>query len=316
MIVLLLVIPTALPFALPALLALGAVASRFGLVQEWQAERLGKVVGLGVPVELEGTMRRRMADRLLFGCLGGLVGFVVADALLVAAARTDGATASWPLLFAAPPSLQVVRAWALLAASIAGFSIGTVLAAFAAAFEADDRPRIARLAPVRLSSYMPVVARLLAWVLVLPAVASAVLVSGTVEGLNSVSLTLLVLLVVVALVCLGSFEILGRRLTARGQPAATTDELVWEDAWRSSALRSILEAGLVSLFMTAMAPVAWSSSRGGPQWFWIPVALFTVGYLLLAAMLKQTRTWYLGTLWPGARRRTPDEELERTGSPS
>ncbi|MCU1526485.1 MAG: hypothetical protein JWP75_248 [Frondihabitans sp.] len=34
--------------------------------------------------------------------------------------------------------------------------------------------------------------------------------------------------------------------------------------------------------------------------------------VVVAAMLRHSRTWYLGSLWHGARRRTPEEELERT----
>lgn len=280
--------------ALTVSLAIVAVASRLRPVQSWQAERLAVRVGLGVPSDLADRLRARVATRMLASAIGGLIGIAVATVALVATHH----------------ALSNVDGYIAAAAAIAGYATGSVWAAFSTAFEKDDRPRIARLTTVSLSAYVPALARVVLWALLLVACATVVVDVGPRHLDRAVVLAPLVGVAGLSTLLL---EVLGRRLIARGQAATSTDELVWDDALRSSSLNEVVDATQRTLAFVLLGCAA-VGFEGGNAWVFLPAGLLVVGLVLLRAMLGQARTWYLDELWPGARRRTAEEEAARSSN--
>lgn len=134
-------------FAVYAVVLVGtALLSRVGEFQTWQMQRLAKRVGLGIPGDLDGLIRRRVAARVLGSSVGGFVGLGVGVVLYESFATR-------------PP---VVIAFLVLITAVTGSSLGTVWASFRDETAATDRPRIARAEAVGVGDYVIVLARIFA----------------------------------------------------------------------------------------------------------------------------------------------------------
>lgn len=271
-----------------------AFASRLRPIQSWQAERLATRVGLGVPHDLEQKICARVAGRMLGGALGGLVGLTAATIIMVATHAE-----LYPFGF-----------YAATAAAIAGYAAGLACASFSTVFEKDSRPRIARLTNVGLESYVPTSVRILAWVLLALAITTVLVATGWRHPERGLVLAPLLGVAALSLVAL---ETLGRRLVDRGQAATTTDELVWDDALRSSSLNEVVYGMQQTVFVSIYGCAALSTASND-YWVFIPAGVLGIGIVLLNAMIRQARTWYLAELWPGSRRRTPEEQEARLAS--
>lgn len=261
-----------------------AIASRLGPVLSWQVGRLAKRVGLRVLPELEGRLRARVAARMLGGAIGGLAGLTSAAIVeLGVRARTDTVSVATVGVF-----------------GIAGYLLGTTWASFAVSFGQPSGPRVARLTTVSLSSYVPSLARLVAWALLgLAVVTVGIALVGQAPGR---ALVLAPLIGVVALV-LVALEVLGRRLVLRGQVAASSEELVWDDALRSSALNEVLDGIRQTVLLTVVASGVLLGGSSG-WWFLLPLLVLAAGSVVLARMVRLAWTWYLGELWSGTRRQS------------
>lgn len=277
-----------------AVLVATALLSRVGEFQTWQMQRLAKRVGLGVPVDLDAKVRRRVAARLLGSSVGGFIGLGIGVALYESFATH-----------------HPVVAFMVLITAVTGSSLGTVWASFRDETTPIDGPRIARAEEVRVGDYVIVLARVFAWAILALAAAAVVISAG--PGANPAG----ILLVALGAVCLVLFEIFSRRIVARGHPAVSTDELVWNDALTASALMDLLAAPVQALALGGYWSVI---GLGDGQVDFSPADVVVMIALLLGSVLfsivfRNTRTWYLEQLWPGARRRTPaEEELRIAGS--
>lgn len=273
-------------------LAVTAGLSRIPAFQRWQAGRLARRMGIGIPVELDGMIRRRVAARSLGSNVGGLVGLVAAIPAFLAVEADD----------------VVVGAYLALALVVCGSATGTALAALRDETRPVSGTRVARAEEVRLGDYLISLLRILAWAIVVLAVATIAVSSASAWTSSARIHSAGLWLAVVGIVFFAAFEVVSRRIVGRGRPSASTDELVWNDALTSSALRDMIGAPVQAVAFGAYFSLLWSSP--GP----LGIAL---GALLLAAVLamgfvfRSTRTWYLTQLWPGARRRTPAEEAAR-----
>ncbi|ROQ37534.1 hypothetical protein EDF46_2993 [Frondihabitans sp. PhB188] len=279
-----------------------AVLSRVPAFQTWRIGKLAERVGLGVPDELDGMIRDRVASRLLASSIGGVIGLV------------PGVFLSWGYGWTrGDMNEQLVALYVVLAGSATGTALGTAWAALRAETRLDDRPRIARADVVTISDYIVSLLRGLAWaVVVLAAVTVAVVrwQQGALRG-PGLSVGPGEVLVVIAVACLILFEVLGRRLVRRGRPSTSTDELVWNDALTSSALRAMLYAPVLAVglgsYWTVITP-----GPASPSGLSIGVALSLLGvYAVFAWIYRSTPTWYLTQLWPNARRGTPEERQAR-----
>jgi hypothetical protein len=279
--------------AYAVLLALFAIGSRVRDVQTWQLGRLASQVGLGVPQDLESKLRGRVSGRILGIAFGGLLGLA----------------GGWALADLAPAQPDLIDLYWALGASAAGSALGQAWASFSQTFTRETGPRIARVTDVTLGSYVPLPLRILAAVLVALTIATVVVAVGSdrlTAGLPAAPL------IGVSVLSLVSVEVLGRRLVKRRQVATTTDELAWDDALRSACLNGVTYSAQ-SLLIFEAAPLVALGARDG-YWALLPGGLLAVGAILFAAMYMKARTWYLAELWPGSRRRTPEEEEARLAS--
>ncbi|OIH98056.1 MULTISPECIES: hypothetical protein [unclassified Curtobacterium] len=260
-------------------LVLVGVSARSRSVQAWQVERLAARVGLPVPPALEADLRARTAARLLGSASGGLAGLALAL----------GVT------FATGSQHDRVGLYACAAVAVAGYGAGLVWASFLGAFQHDDRPRVARLDTVTLSAYVPSLLRLLAWVLWLATIA---LVAVELGGRDLRLAVVVAPLLAVSTLSLVALEVLGRRLVLRGQPAATTEELMWDDALRSSALNGVA-TGIRQVLLITLIGSTLLVTDTASAWLLLPAFVITAGSVVLVRMSRIADTWYLEQLWPG-----------------
>lgn len=271
-----------------------AIASRLPPVLTWQVGRLAKRVGLRVLPELEDRLRARVAARMLGGAVGGLAGLTVAAIVeLGSGARTGTVFVTTVGVF-----------------GIAGYLLGTTWASFAVSFARPAGARVARLTTVSLSSYVPSLARLVAWALLGLAVVAVAIAAAGQDPVRAAVLAPVVAVVALVLVAL---EVLGRRLVLRGQAAASSEELVWDDALRSSALNEVLDGVRQTVLLTVVASGVLLSSSSS-WWFVLPLLVLAVGTVVLARMIRVAWTWYLEQLWSGPRRRAVPVSVRSGGA--
>ena len=289
-------------------------------IQSWQLTRLARQVGLGVPADLEPALRDRVRRRLRAGALGALAGLAL-GVVLVAVFRV--VTGSFPggsslgATFAgafeatggAVPTV-IVTDYGLLALVTTGSALAAAASSVRATLRTPGGPRVARLRQTRPSDYVPPVSHRLAWFVCAMAVvtiALALLPAAAVPRVVSVPGAALG---VVGVLALAAYEVVSRLVAAHAQPAGDTDELVWDDALRSVALRDLMLAPLLGLFLGAVWSIAASPSAASP-FAWVSVALGLFALFGFNFVHRRTSDWYLANLWPGARRRTPAEEEQR-----
>jgi hypothetical protein len=290
-----------------ALVLLGtAVLTRVVSFQDWLVSRLATRVGLGVPVDLDARIRERVRRRTVAGSVGGLIGLAVAVAAVFSISRSGLQPVVTNGHFS---TLAVIEIYATLAASATGTGAGVAWAALHAESPRPDEPSLARSPAVTVVDYLPPILRVGAWPLVGLTVAAVVmvgLVTGPTPWIIAGAAT-----VAVGVASLTGFEIVSRRIVTKGRPTSGTDELVWDDALRSEALRDILYSPLLAVFLGMLWSLAGSGNGLPAPFALIPGGLCLAGAVLYSFVYRNTRTWYLEELWPGSRRRTPEEEASR-----
>jgi hypothetical protein len=246
--------------------------------------------GLGIPDALDAKLRRRASIRSRWGNVGAIAGLLLA----LVPIRLEGVHLEYALLL-------VVLGFALLGQGI-GLAISSLVLQLSAA---SDGPRIARTRVVVVRDYIPFPLQLFSWLAWGAGCVFAVVgsVSGTVptQSIAIISLAGLSLIL---------FEIGARAIVQRGQPAGSTDELIWDDALRSSALRDLLQAALMPVVLATIAFVRTGNAPVGP-WTWTGVLVVMAFVVAEAVTYRLTRRYYLERLWPNARKRTRQEEAER-----
>lgn len=283
-----------------ALLIVTAVTSRVPFIQTWLMGRMARWVGLGIPDDLDLLVRTRVAARWLGYGIGGLVGLVIAAGAFLAAGLP----------------IDRLESWTIFVVAATGAAFGGALASVRAEASNATGVRVARLRVVTIGDYVVPVARVLAWIVLPLAVASfigAVLsLPGDMTRARFVALIVPgIALLVAGFVSLVVFEVTAHRIVRRGQPAVSTDELVWGDALRSVTLGDLLGTPVIGLVLGASTPfVGQTDSDVGAGGFL--VAMLMIGVAIVFAIIRRfTFDWYLARLWPGARRRTPAEEEAR-----
>jgi hypothetical protein len=279
-----------------------AVASDY---PTWQLERLAVRVGLGVPADLDERVPAQMRRRTVNRSVGGLIGLLIGVAAGAVAVRLGLVTPS-----DSDDSFPLV----VLVTLIAAFSeLGVVLGLARAALRSETpRPgevRVARPVAVTVGDYVPTALR--AGVLVLLVLAAATTTILVVTTGAAAWVVPGVALVIVGVVGQVAFAIVSRRIVARGRSTSSTDELVWDDALRSETLREFLYLPVyfvvLGTWYTLLAP---GGAVAAPLAF-LPAGSALALVVVVNLLYRSTRTRYLHELWPGSRRRTPDEEAAR-----
>jgi hypothetical protein len=250
--------------------------------------------GLGIPDALDAKLRRRAAIRSRWGHVGALIGLTAAF-IPIRLADTDVG----PYLL-----------WVCLGASLVGHGLGAAISSLMLQLRAaSDGPRIARTRVVGIHDYIPVAMHILAWVVW--ATGAGVAVAQTVLGVAAWPS------IGIAALAGGSllvFEISGRALIRRGQPATSTDELVWDDAMRSSLLRDLIQTGVLPVLYGTLLIVEGNQPTHAAAWGDTGLAIVLVAGFAEALIFRLTRGYYLARLWPHARKRTAREEALRNGA--
>jgi hypothetical protein len=201
--------------------------------QEWTAERLARSVALILTPEVHSMVCTRIVRRMRGSILGCLAGMLVGLAIL----NNDPPLAQLPL----SPLL-----WTGVA--LAGTTVGAAITAVISGTRLpNDEIRFARAEATGLDDYVAPIERFGARIAV-ALVAAALLVSltlgatGLVNFATPLSLTGGGILGVLAIAALTLFELYGRWIVRRGQPAGSTTQLSWDDALRSALLRDLAVA--------------------------------------------------------------------------
>jgi hypothetical protein len=281
------------------------IASILSFVTPWQdlmVTRLSNRYGLGVPAALEPLLRARVSVRSRWGSIAGAVG--MGGAYLVF--RADG--------------LEMARSVAFGCIGVGGIAtgLGSAVASLAAQSSTASPVRIARIRQTAISDYIPWRLRLTGWTIV---VGSAIVIviyqvirsqlgsAGAALGRVLIPYTIVVALAVVGMTL---FEVGARVLLRQGQPAASTDELVWDDALRSSALHDLIQGPFPGLVLSVLYLSATLPNVGALTITAVILTVFVaIVSLIFSFTYRATRQWYLRRLWPTARRRTTAEIAER-----
>jgi hypothetical protein len=259
------------------------------------------VIAKGLPIsdDLMRTVSRRLIVRHRVAFTGGLVGLAVGWLL-------SPGPAGAPVGSGAGGGLTSEDGWFVLVLVAAGLSIGTALGAtFDQFVRPDTAMRLARLRPTRISDYVATPHRLIAWLTVASAVAIMVIrdIRASVEGPPPASANILLCNYIVGIGLLGMliFEIAGRRIVARAQPAGSSVELVWDDALRASSLRDlVLTPSYLCAYAFLLVAAHGANTSSAPLDFVLAglYVLLVVGWLASIVASRSARHQYLERLWP------------------
>jgi len=262
---------------------------------------LAKSVGLAVTPELARPLASRLTKRAVISWVGAIVALI---AVVVAVQ-----------LGALPSSGEASNAsdlWLIFGGITIGFAAGAIVNALILTSVLPAGDRYARSGAVEVSDYLAPIdlvgARIAVAVGLVALVAWFVLVgSGVVtpDALISVG----VVVIALAVVSLGVFELATRRIIERGQPVASPTELAWDDALRAMSMRSIAGAplslgvwGALALSID-LAELTYADPSAGTGAFIVVVAagiLVFVGIFAAAVVSIATKPQqhYLRRLWP------------------
>lgn len=265
------------------------------------AHRFARKVDLALEPGLELLVARRLARREISGA-------ATASVLLVAVVALLATTTSW---FDRSITLLL-----LPLTFFGGHALGVAAAAWweAAHAPVPGGPRVARATTPRHRDYVPRHERYGAWGLALaaPVLVAAALVAQAlgVGELDGLPVAGLVALAVAPAVVVLVDEVAAARLLGRGQRAATTLDLAWDDALRALTLRDLVTVALVTglyAVMTVLTLVGDAADGGWPE---NPVtgavaglgAVAVLGALLMAAVSLGLRPerHFRTRLWPRA----------------
>ena len=270
----------AIIFAIIAVV-LGAL-SFVPLFLQARAETVAYRLDIPLPESQYHTVRTRLARRYRGIAIGGLLGATIAVVTIPAPpAGSDGFDA-------------VLLVIGLV---FTGMALGvSVASAWRPVARDPGAVTMARVEAVRLSDYIAPIELQGARVVV---GASVVLVIVALARGMGPSTALAAVLSGLSIASLVFFEVFGRRVVARPQPASTPEELKWDDALRSAVLRDIVTAPLglgaysVLLVILGFIGTADLGSAG----------LIGLALAIIAAAISATRPqrYFLRRLWHGAR---------------
>lgn len=246
------------------------------------ANRFARSVGLA----LTDGVRTVVTDRVSRRHRGGAVGMILGTAATVFVLSTDPASSD---NFASP--------FVLVGGAFAGLAVGVALTSASTAAPLDPTAvKYARTSAVSLSDYVAPLERTGARIVVGLSVIS--LIAGVVSG---VALNLvLVGLTAFAVAALLFFEVAGRRIVERAQPAGSPEELAWDDAVRASVLRDIV-TGPITLgafaFVVAAGAIADRLTESTSIVVLAAGLVFAVS-LAIAAIASRPQRYFLRRLWP------------------
>ena len=188
----------------------------------------------------------------------------------------------------------------LFAGSFVGLAIGVAISSVTSSRRTDpDAVKYARTAAVSLRDYVAPLERTGARIVV--ALAVAAIIAGYATG--AVTSPVLAGLAALAGASLVLFEVAGRRLVERSQPATSPAELAWDDAVRASQLRDIVTApitlGAFSLVIALGAIVDRLSDSYG--FTAIAVTGFSAIALVVASIVSRPQRYFLRRLWPAVK---------------
>jgi hypothetical protein len=265
-----------------------------------ETRRTARLAGVGFPLEMESGLRGRATRRLRWTTIGCLIGFAVGYLLL-----------RW---FDPGSALAAVRG--CLSAAIVGGGFGSTVASLSSQLRPlESSVRLARPRVVTISDYVAPSLRVFAWVTW--ALCAAFVLFGLVipdQGDRASALaTLLPSMIVLALSGCGLalFEISARIIVGRGQPASSPDDLMWEDAQRSIALREMLEGFLPATLFSSLAVLdVLQAHTANATFTLLPVLVLALWafYFVFSFLMRNTRRRYLERLWPGGLPPAEDEE--------
>ena len=267
----------------------------------WMTDRLEQKVGLAVPDELLPLVGRGRARRRR---LESAVRFV---ALLSAASLV-------PFVAPTGTGIDISGVLLILGAAVVGSAVGSAIGSLQWPVQRDQNAiRFARAGAVGLGDYLPRFERRGAWAAVALAV-FLVLVSVTVNAAGVGSVPLLPpatgssILTVAAIVALGFFEIVSRRIVGRAQPTGSELELVWDDALRSMDVRDLASAptalGLYGAFVSGTDLMASLQGSSGDNFdvtnglFASVLALIFVVVSGVVWLVTRPDRFFLRRLWP------------------
>jgi hypothetical protein len=266
--------------------------------------RLAFRSGIGVPDRLDAALRARTATRARWA---GICGLVVLAGLYGAFRLFAGA-------------LTLESFYLCFVASAVASSFGLAGASLVSESRLSDSPvRLARVRSVTVNDYVAQSRRTFAWIILAVAAVTvsggSILASEGVFGSATTAGSFLPALIIVTASGAGLIiaEVGSRFIVRRGQPAGSTDELIWDDALRSSAIRDLYQAAVWTAFIGVL--VAYFLGHNNLNWMAAAASLLTIVLAgTFGRLSRRDRTRYLRTLWPGARRRTPEEQAEYLGT--
>lgn len=272
------------------------IANALPHAQERSVLKFATSVGVALPNVLAEPIRRRILSGMRGNVIGGTIG-VVLSTWAFAAETSSGQFVLGPL--------------AMVGGAFAGSAVGNSVAAILSVRRAPDhRVRYARAIAVELNDYVSRTERSLARVSVALAVVSLLAGMACVSlgwahfsGSWSVQGSVIFALTVVA--SLVVFEVVGRRVVAMGNHVGSPEELVWEDAMRSRAVREIAYApvflGLYGILLSNFALTTGEPGAGSRAIVIVAAALSVAAVViavgaLIAALLPHRH--FLRRLWP------------------
>lgn len=253
-----------------------------------RAGSFARSVGLDLPDSLRAAVTERVALRHRGGAIGMIIG-IATSVFVLSVYPSSGQS------FAAP--------FVLVGGAFAGLAIGVAITSARAAAPLDPNAvKYARPNAVALNDYVAPLERTGARIVVALAVASviAAFIAGVAFG------GVLAALTVLAGGALVFFEVAGRRIVDRSQPAGSPAELAWDDAVRASVLRDIVTApitlGAYTLVVSAAALVEkllqGNDLANGAILLASVIAAVT---LAIVAITSRPQRYFLRRLWPEAK---------------
>jgi hypothetical protein len=247
-----------------------------------------------IPPETTAALRFIDRGRLMGAAVGLAIGFVI----------WDGSRIPLP-----------VGIWSIYGPGVVGYALGCIVTGVVVeARRSRSDVRIARGHSVALIDYVPDGFRALAWVAValciiqttagailgsvFPSTGSAVVPGFQQYLLVSIGLT------GGSLATLIIFEVAGRVLIQRGQPAGTSRLLMWGDALRGSLLANVLGASLLVGSYAAEQSFILLTYNAMPSWVRVTLNLFAAAVVIglivngLRLHARGPSRQYLRRLWP------------------
>lgn len=244
-------------------------------------------VGLALPDSLKDVVTERVALRQRGGA-AGLVAGIAASAFVLSMDPASGEHFATPFL--------------LIGGAFAGAAVGVAIAAAQASAPLDpDVVKYARTSAVGLSDYVAPLERTGGRIVVALAVVALVAAIAVGAPVSPVLIALGVLAVLTLIV----FEVAGRRIVDRAQPALSPGDLRWDDAVRASVLRDmvtapiILGADTVVVAGGALADHLLAGSEVAK--IALVIAVFVAAALLAtAAITTRPQRYFITRLWATA----------------